>query len=304
MISFDKSIKIYGNISIKDKDRFRKDFLKRLYSHKESFSSEELLIFNENEIDKTDSQKYVLSLVQSELNHIRKELDLDPYIIPENIYHILKSDYYERRGDRISSAKTLVLSRYIYFNNDDVKESDLLFASTVFHESLHLAAYTSLYVSHLPNGEFNVNVYQNGISSLVSPKYRTNHRLQHYFSGLHEAVVAHQEELSFLAFKEMLPASKPYIAEYISQNISYSSQRKVLRYICDIFTQKFNSSFDDQNAVFDVFLRAHFTGDLRELAALVRSCFGKKAFSRIGSMQTSKKSAEKTLRFLKRNLRN
>lgn len=80
----------------------------------------------------------------------------------------------------------------------------------------------------------------------------------------------------------------------------YFEQREVLNYVCQEIQKEFPEKFKEPDDVFNLFLRAHFTGRLLEIGKLVEKTFGKGSFRILGNMDIDRQSGINHLETLKR----
>lgn len=78
---------------------------------------------------------------------------------------------------------------------------------------------------------------------------------------------------------------------------SYRRHRRTLKYIVEQLAMDNKKSMDD---VYDLFFRAHFTGNILEIAHLIDSSFGDGSFRVVGMMTDDYKSASQMLDYLKK----
>jgi len=74
------------------------------------------------------------------------------------------------------------------------------------------------------------------------------------------------------------------------QAIEYSQQRAVLAYLCSEIQKEFSEQYKNPDDVYKLFLKAHFTGRLPEIAKLVEKTFGKGSFRMLGNMESDPQS--------------
>ncbi|MFZ2072547.1 MAG: hypothetical protein WAV10_02630, partial [Minisyncoccia bacterium] len=82
--------------------------------------------------------------------------------------------------------------------------------------------------------------------------------------------------------------------------ITYMRQREVLNFVCAEIQKQFPDQYQSADEVYKVFLNAHFTGKLLELARLVDGTFGEGSFRLLGNMTVDKESGVLTYEALKK----
>ncbi|HBM45859.1 MAG: hypothetical protein UT05_C0006G0041 [Parcubacteria group bacterium GW2011_GWF2_38_76] len=123
---------------------------------------------------------------------------------------------------------------------------------SLIHEILHLKSYQSLQIKR--GGK--ESCYRNGLTIKGS-----------YFRAIDEALTQTTADLL---------VSKSTGRDY--EGISYKKEKYILEtLICGIFNKNLER-FKDKNEVFDMFLRAYFTGNVMPLARIIKKTFGYDAF--------------------------
>lgn len=202
----------------------------------------------------------------------------------------------------------------------------------MFHETMHLKGHTSFEIEEDEEKGKIATLYRAGVSVHSSQKKDTEGPSHEHFRGLHEAIVA-QSEKEFVARALELPelstekewmhsggarARKEFLEEKLGiraeditwvgqgdeieyEAIGYNTQRDVLAYVCKEIADAFPEKFSDDKAVFQEFLRAHFTGRLLPLARLIEETFGEGSFRMLGTMDEKAQSAVMSLEALKKS---
>ncbi len=326
-------LRTIGNASDTTKEIAKKQLESKLNNHFASLSEKEKESLAKFEKQKTEDELAVINLINQEINRLRRDFGLDEFVIPEDNYHILDESLYREFFGSHSTGQAHPKEQGIVMNEEGVRNSLILFAGTAIHESLHLNGHITLEVNEGPSGETLVTPYRQGFS-VFSPQKKDYHDEFHsHFHGLHEAVVARQEKESLLRlienplfskdknrlFSESALILKREIADHTLgltadeiQDLredskhyfpySYRKHREVLNFVCDKIYEKFPEEFTSQDAVFKLFLKAQFTGQLLDVARLVEGVFGKDSFRRLGDMETTSESAIRTLEALKKLL--
>ena len=84
------------------------------------------------------------------------------------------------------------------------------------------------------------------------------------------------------------------------ETVSYPQQRGVLQYVCTEIQEQCPDRYQSADAVFKEFLRAHFTGQLLQIARPVEETFGEGSFRLLGNMATEEQDAVLHLESLKK----
>lgn len=323
-------LRAIGNGSAENKEKAKEELTKKLYYQNELFSDEEKELLNKIEKEKTIEEKEMITLVNQEINDIRKEMGLDPFTIPMDNYRMMDQDFYEENFEG-SSAMMSFPKQVILFDESWMRESLIGFMSTSLHESLHLNGHITLEVNEDSHGEIETTHSRQGMGVLAVQKKGLHGEFHRHFDGLHEAIVSEQQRRSLenlihhpmlqkereILFSEKVESLKNKIVQnypevqkedivWVSedgenfQSINYQKPRKVLNFVCNKIFEKFPDNFKSQDEVFKLFLKAQFTGQLLETARLVESVFGEGSFRRLGDMETDNDSAIKTYEALRR----
>jgi hypothetical protein len=323
-------LRAIGTASSETKEQEKHNLIKKLYHHNDSLSDERKELLQKFEKQKTTEEIQAIELANQEISNLRQSMGLQPFHIPSDNYHILDQNFYEEHFGRESLARAFFHEQGIVFNEDDARKSLLSFAQIVLHETLHLHGHTTLEVNERENGRIESTHFRQGIGVYATQKKHHEGEFHAHFVGLHEAIVSEQEKRSLgkimqspLFEKESAFLSsdtaehlKDAIADsffniergdiiWISENggefqcVEYSKPRKVLNFVCDKIFENFPKEFTSSDEVFTLFLKAHITGQLLDIARLVEDTFGKGSFRRLGDMDRTSHSAVQTYEALR-----
>lgn len=320
-------IRIVGNADQEQKENTKRALKLRFFEHT-NFLPENVKEVVKFERQKSEIENILIDFANNETNELLNSLGINTYNIPKGNYHIVPTEVFN-----IATGKQNVFAvadpslQGILFNSDVFYKDPLYFGSIALHETLHLKSPISIEVSK-NNEDTEVSLFRTGVSVMGSQKSNSEENYQEHFEGLEEAIVATQEKKSFTKILELPNLSKEkdsmttsYLKEFrkhiaakenipedeiISMNadgnyrrFSYLPQRQVLDFICKEIQKQFSHEYQDTEAVFRVFLKAHFTGQLLPIARLVEKTFGEGAFRLLGEMGTSDESATSCLEALK-----
>ncbi len=313
--------RIVGNASEDAKEQARQEIEKALFNHHETLTTEEIEKLEKLEYPKMKVEKSLIDFANAETNKLLKEYGLSYYNIPEGNYHIVPPDLYNEIARKYSnsSATAFYTRQGIFFNAGLFRANPLYFASSVFHETLHLKGHFSLEVEER-NGEVIKTPYREGVSVRPSQKLGNSGKYHEHFRGLHEAIVSTQQKKElpkilglpvFADEKERLNSDgaksirkKVAEAENIPEDdiiwvgktenewesVSHPVQREVLDYICSEIQKEFPDRYENSEAVFNEFLKVHFTGRLLGISKSIEQTFGKGNFRQPGNMGTDSES--------------
>jgi len=255
-----------------------------------------------------------------------EEAGVKPRDIPPQNFHIIPPDLYQKLTGKDTVARSFLLRQGALFNAWYVRDNPVLFGAVVLHEMLHLKAYLCIEVGE-QGGKVQKTSYREGVT-VEAHRHRGKHH--GHFTGLHEAIVAEAEkrflpelmnhlalaaEKEWLKFQEAKEMKKKLAEEegipegdiiWVGKEkgdwkaVSYSSQRDVLNYVCAEIQKQFPQQFKNPDEVYNLFLRAHFTGRLLLIARLVEKTFGEGSFRLLGNMGTDSESGVLHLESLKR----
>ena len=284
-------------------------------------------IIRQNEIPKTEMEIRLIELANKETNKLMEKFGLRPYDIPEKNIHLLNSETYQKLLDRDNTHAGGASSlQQIIFLNTETERGDngnMFFASTCFHEMLHLKAHMTIRVEGDEEDDYNVSTFRQGVSVGGKESDFGIDEEPTYFIGLHEAIVADAEK-DYVRYLYTLPEfvrekeerEKPEMNELINritneENIdkdeiktivdlgdgydvelaSYKKLRDVLYYVCTEISKVFQEKYPDMNSVKEEFLKANFTGRLLPIARLVEGTFGKGSFRTLGAMKDTESAS-------------
>lgn len=329
------NLRVIGNASPEIKEREREKYEKKLFAHSENLSEEEKEIIEKFEKEKTPREFEAINIISDEINNLRLELGLPDLTIPYDNYHIFDKDFYENTFGDSSAGQTHFRKQGIVLNEEDVRTSLLAFTGITLHESLHLQGHLTLEVNKYDDddGYISTTEYRQGISTYPPQKQTYEGKFHTHLDGVHEAIVAEQEKRSLKKLiqlpifdedrKQLFSEEVENIKEIIinkepgmnkedilwidkdgdniqRQVIGYPGQRKVLNFVCDNILKKFPEKFSSQDEVFNLFLKAQFTGKLLDIARLTEETFGDGSFRRLSDMEVDEQGAVKTLEALKK----
>lgn len=330
--------RLIGNASEESKARVEKSFNKKLFDHWGNATEKEKEDMRKIEIIKTPEQVDLINLANKETNQLMARLGYGPIdVSPENI-HLLDDKVFTKFGKENQSGLTVydeqgILIRASFFEKVQGLAS---FYSTIFHEMMHLKAHVSLEVRDVNEKSSDASFFRVGVNIYSSHK-KNKERLSHsHFRGLNEAIVALAEQKEYRkqleqrfddekrwlettfarSVKEDARAIKDQDAitvqrkevsrdgvprtEIYAVDISYPRHTELLKYLMEQIKEDNDGKFSSEDAVFDVFLKAHFSGQILEIARLVERSFGEGGFRYLGDMTPDGESAIKTLEGLKK----
>lgn len=317
------NLSFVGDVSDKARKEKRKEYERfMIEDHRLRISQEEKEKLARHEVAKTPEEIRLFEFADSWGQKRQEICGATPYQFPVRNIFLLKPDgYNEMVGG--SGATGYVDSQRIAMVIQDNKYN---LTSKVFHEMTHCRGKIVVEIAERDQRVLG-NTLRTGLTVHSTSTQNRRGESHKHLHGLEEAVVS-QEEVYFSfalldrpEFKELkrmmlsesgraerericdakkldnddLLCFDPEKKEY--EIVGYSKQRKVLRYVCQEIAEAVNST---ENEVYFLFLKAHFSGHLLEIARLFEKTFGSGAFRRLGDMGTDSVSAVQTLEALKR----
>lgn len=322
--------RIVGNASAEKKAEVKKELADSLFSHLASLSKKERDLLRKFEYPKTEQERALIGFANRETDRLMEEAGVEPYDIPEENYHIVPTEIYQKTepkpGD--STATTLYHKQGIWLDAAWARSNAVSFGSTSFHETLHLKGHFSAEVNESGGGT-DKSSYREGVAVRSLQRFGLHGKEHVHFFGLHEAIVSEQqkgshqrllEEPALAEERKWLTSNKAeklraaYSQKYnIPEDditwvgkdgdwkaLAYREQRDVLAYVCEEIQKEFPGTYPTADDVFKEFLRAHFTGQLPPIARLTEKTFGEGKFRLLGNMSDDKESAVLALESLKK----
>ena len=309
---------VVGPVSDERKKELQRELAHNFENNRTQVPESRRLRLSLVEYPKQEYEKQIIADANLLLNDILIDAGVKPFDIPEdNIYIVPDKTYREvslDSKDRSTVAVTRHRNQSIVLNAEK-SGHPLSRAAALLHEMAHLKNFYSI---EAPNEES--DWYRRSGLGMRSTSQRDETIGEfHRFYGLNEAVVSElekrlyprlvednpvlkAEQSSLLASKEYLArreetAKREHIDEddiiYISDDESdldkfvYGEQRKVLNFIMDTIYRQHPDQFASEEDVFNLFLQAHFGGQLLPLTRAIKSTFGEDAFRVLGMMDES-----------------
>ena len=282
-----------------------------------------------------DKRPYELEFIEksSEItNRLREKYGLAGFdLSPRNI-HILPPELFKKIYNNSSAVANHDPYRQVITANSDglrYQDNRVSEASSIFHETIHLKSYVSLDIDQKEDKKRR-SIRRLGLT--ISEGYDKADKDEWYesFRGLNEAVVSEleqryadevaqassdpetQDEIKWLASKEALELKKKAVEnksftedeiKWISKDgerwlsRSYREHRRILKYIVG---QVAEDAGESTEKVYELFFKAHFTGNILEITKLIESTFGPGQFRALGMMSSEESSANQMLDYLKK----
>ncbi len=318
---------IVGDASSKMKEGAKKLIIERFGENHCKDMPESLKgIIESFEIPKKPSEIETIKISNEITNNLLKEFGLPQFDIPERNIHILPEAAYKRMFYNEYGAATFDNPQMILVNNDKEVHS-MARSSEIFHEMVHLKGYLALELD-----KKSLSGYRSGLIIYPTRLKIANNKNAKYMTGLNEAIVTEIEKrYSPQIFKKNKYLKKEYdfqksekIENLKKRNAedygvdpedieaideknkliyfyAYPEQRQVLHFIANSIHKENKEKFKSEEEVMKKFFRAHFTGNVLDIARLIENSFGKGSFRILGEMTHGDEgaSAERVMNYLK-----
>ena len=310
-------IRTIGNASERQKEQSKNILKERLFSHFDSLLQRDRDELQRFEYPKSETVVALIDFANKETSRLMEEINIEPYDVPVENYHIVLEEFYKRVVGNNSNAIAHTSEQGMLFNGRKFEGNHVHFGAVAIHETLHLKAHLSLEVSET-NGTVSTSNYRRGVKVGSLQEHSDVGMYHEHFKGLDEAIVATQEKKSLERLLEvpqltkekewMLSDSAKQLKKELSAQkgvsegdiiwvdeknyeiVSYPKQRETLQFICSEIQIQFPEQYKNSDDVFNEFLKSHFTGKLLPIARLVERTFGEGSFRLLGNMDTDKSS--------------
>lgn len=313
------------------KEEIREKYHESFYEeHLSQIPEEGARKLKSSECDKRPREVALIENADKEINSIMKRLSLSPYEVPARNIHIVPPELFKEIFFEDGNGRCNYDHRVVVINADRLRNKPVDFGSIVFHEMFHLKGHVSIEVKRTnKNTKDGISFYRTGLGVHSSIKNDEKGFQHSHFTGLEEALTSEMEKRYFskmichpslkdqkewlesqeaqtikkeLAEKNNLPIDeiRDVDRDKIFSKLTYPMQRKVLSLLTSEIYKRNNDKFNSEDEVLDVFVKAHFTGELLEIARFIKNAFGKESFEVVGTMDAGEKSAVRVYEFLMR----
>lgn len=316
-----------GGASEDEKKIVKEEKKELLEDHYEGLDPEGREKLKEEELEKNKEETYLINLANEKVNELMEQAGVEPYDIPEENYHLLPGDHYKERSK--GAGATYSPNQIIVLNADKLRGDKVSFFETVVHETFHLKGKYVMEVESVEGG-MNVSSRREGLVMPSTQKKIEEGEPHRHFRGVSEAVtteatlrVVHEEvenNPKFEEEKELLNSEKIQdLIEYLKENrgireddiitayengtvyhVGRKEIREALDYVCREVAKCRSDDYKNKEEVFGKFLRAQFSGELKDLARSVDETFGKGGFRILGNMKDDAESATMHLETLQK----
>lgn len=305
--------KIIGTASDERKTELQKEIVENFRENRAQISEENLKKLALVEYPKQDFEKQAIEEVNHLLNEILDRCGVSPFDIKEeNIYIVPTKTLREAYGSEDAPIAFSTTEQQSIVLDAEKLTSPLQRCALLAHEMIHLKSFYSIETA----GERKDWPRRFGLEIQSSDKKDNEIGSFREFDGLNEAIVSTLEKQFLAQLVEKIPALKEEwdamfgspegierrrtlargagVAEddifwmekdtQEGKTTGYKPQRKVLDYIIDTILRKHPERFSSQDDVFQLFIQAHFGGQLLPLARIIKTTFGEDAFRVLGMM--------------------
>ena len=310
--------------------------------HLSNLSKKEQERIRTMEYPKSTEQQFLINLADKKTTELMEKCGVSGYKVPEKNFHLLPAQVYEecrggQSGDSGTEAFTCHTSQGVFVKADDMRNDNLFFGETVFHELLHFKSHFALEAKTEEAGDeekrrprVRASIYRSGSTVYSSMKKDREGELHAHFKGLDEAVVSYEERKfakdtlmnlpMFQREKEWLDSPEAELIkdnisrerrvpkEYITwvskdgkefRAISYGHITETYDYVLNEIQKEFPDKYPAKDDISREFLKSMFDGKLLGLARIVEKTFGKGSFRVLGIMTTKPDSAINVFESLK-----
>ncbi len=304
------NIRVVGSASEEEKEKAVDKVHKALFDHFSTLSPGEREDLEKLEYPKNNEQKVLIEYANNVTNALMERFGIEGYDVPLENFHIVPPELYNKISKGMhGGAFAMTLRQGIILNAALFRDENVRFALATIHELLHLKAHLSLEAKERQGGGHTRTVYRQGVSVYSAQKHDIDRTIHEHFKGLHEAIVAEAEkrnipqvyQLPIMAVEKVWWESEEaenrkkelskktgfdideisYIGKQKNEKggfdydiVGYKGARKVLMYVCREIQETLSEKYESSEEVYDTFLRAHFTGNLLEIAREVEYTFG------------------------------
>jgi len=325
-------IPVFGPVLEEEKQKVSEGFQQKFKEGEFTELTDDLLEkIRKLEYEKKSYELGFITVANQIINRLREKYGLPAFDVSEKNIHILPPELFKSFTTKPFSALHDYQRQLIAADAEKLRSFNnrIVNASTLFHEMEHLKGFLSL---DIIQKDGKTKVADRRIGLMVSEGYKKAEKDEWYesFRGLNEAVVSElecrhglevasassdpvtQKEIKWLTSEEALNFKKEALKnrsialeeiEWISRDGKiwifrpYRELRRVLQYIVKQISEKVGKKIED---VYDLFFKAHFTGDIREIAYLIDHAFGKGSFRVVGMMTGEHESASQMLDHLRK----
>lgn len=324
-------ILIHGNTN-EDLKRKEIEYIKESYAkgYSAELSPEDVGKLLKAEKEKTLVDIETINLANIITNELLVEYGLKPFDLKENNVHIVDENLYEKfSGDLENTDACYRASHQAIFVEDNNQKPITEKVGKILHEAIHFKGFQSEQVfefidKNTGNKSVNHGPFRDGLKVATNFKQvvEKGEPFSVKFKGLNEAVVVELEKklLPLLINRSQNIPKEPYTnfedkskvasevgidpseiefiypSEKMLSYYSYPDEREVLNFVVDSILQDDSSLTKDK--VMDKFFKAHFSGNILEIAHLVEKSFGKRSFNILADMGVDHESFEKVKQIL------
>jgi len=279
-------------------DNVVKDHERRIVGRGESPAFK---ILREYEVKKTPEQREVLNFVIEQAEDFIGQYGVESQNIrPKDIY-IEKEKFWEKTNLKDAYGVSMPLIGAIAIRQDENRITNSTLAARTYHELMHNAAFGRLAINkRRAVGHHDWIAERGGVT--VGEAKRGNA----FLGDLNEAITAElehrfmQENKDHPLFKEdfwkikheisrrgaelanslLEEENEEGVIEYFT-NTSYARQRRKMHLMFDEIAEKNPDQFQNSEQVFEVFLKAYFSGRLLEISRLLKKTYGNRPLKEI-----------------------
>lgn len=230
------------------------------------------------EVTKTIIESNIIDFVRNEAEKIARSYAKEfVFDVPDKNIHVMQRDGV-RKVTRNILAVARPSRRQIFI---DRSESTLEFAVGLFHEFMHTLAYNTITLDAYANKRVFADSSQSGFL-----KFSPQNESMHHFELFEEGLVGYLTHKFYtqVASKHELFKDDTFAVAKLEHSISVGREEEVnlVQQLVNFIWNKHHEQFYAPDDVWEVFLKARFSGDIEPARLLVEQTFGKGSFEKVG----------------------
>jgi hypothetical protein len=230
------------------------------------------------EVTKTIIETNIIDFVRNEAEKIARSYAKEfMFDISDKNIHVM-----QRGGVRKVTRNILAVARpsrrQIFIDRD---ESTLEFAIGLFHEFMHVLAYNTITLDAYAKKRVFADSSQSGFL-----KFSPQDESMHHFELFEEGLVGYLTHKFYIqvASKHELFKDDAFAVAKLEQSIFVGREEEMnlVQQLVNFIWNKHHKQFHSPDDVWEVFLKARFSGDFEPARLLVEQTFGEGSFEKVG----------------------
>lgn len=230
------------------------------------------------EVEKTIIERDIIDFVRNEAEKIARSYAKEfVFDVPDKNIHVMQRGGV-RKVTQYRAAIATPTYRRIFIDRD---ESALQFAIGLFHEFMHMLAYNTITLDVHAKKGLSIDGKRSGFIKAVSQDESTQ-----YFELFEEGLVGYLTHKFYtqVASKHELFKDDAFAVAKLEHSISVGREGEVnlVQQLVNFIWNKHHEQFHSPDDVWEVFLKARFSGDFEPARLLIEQTFGKGSFEKVG----------------------